>query len=270
VVDTLSPALARITQLQQSGNIEGALAELARLGSTSDARVSALARSVGQSAFRTMEDALAAAVGQRASTLAAPSYNAAEQARSLADASSNRNDFVEAGSRALRAAEAYRKAESEARAAAAAAARAPEPSPARPAPEPPPAAAPTTAPRVSTLDAERPAIMRALNRYLDAYREMDVEALRRIYPSLPRETSQALGRQFRACRSYDATFLSTEVAIGDQATTATVTARTSYTCQPKTGQQLQPQTIQEIFRLNKFGGDWLIDSTGTMDTNRRR
>lgn len=112
--------------------------------------------------------------------------------------------------------------------------------------------------------------MRALNRYLDAYREMSVDALKKVYPSLPRETEQALARGFRDCRSYDATFLSTDVALGDQATTATVTARTSYTCQPKTRQQPQPQTIQEVFRLTKFGGDWLIDSTGTMDTNRRR
>jgi hypothetical protein len=274
--DTLGPALARITQLQQSGNVEGALAEFARIGSTNDPRVSSVARSVGQAALRTMEAALAGAVGQRASTLAAGSYNAAEQTRGLADAAWSRGDFVDAGTRALSAADLYRKAENDARtaaaAAAAAAARAPEPtpSPRAEASAPPPNPAATTAPRASALDTERPGIMRALNRYLDAYREMSVDALKKVYPSLPRETEQALSRGFRDCRSYDATFLSTDVALGDQATSATVTARTSYTCQPKTRQQPQPQTIQEIFRLNKFGGDWLIDSTGTMDTNRRR
>jgi hypothetical protein len=255
--------------------VEGALAEFARIGSTSDPRVSSLARSVGQTALRTMEAALAGAVGQRASTLAAGSYNAAEQTRGLADAAWSRGDFVDAGTRALSAAELYRKAENDARsaaAAAAAAARSPEPgpSPRADASAPPANAAATTAPRPSALDTERPGIMRALNRYLDAYREMSVDALKKVYPSLPRETEQALARGFRDCRSYDATFLSTDVALGDQATSATVTARTSYTCQPKTRQQPQPQTIQEIFRLNKFGGDWLIDSTGTMDTNRRR
>ena len=271
--DTLGPTLARITQLQQSGNVPGALAELGRIGPSNDSRVSSLARSVGQSAVRSMESALAGAVGQRASALAPASYNAAEQTRGLADAAWSRGDFVDAGTRALSAADLYRKAENDARtAAAAAAARPPEPtpSPRAEASAPPPNPAAATAPRPSALDTERPGIMRALNRYLDAYREMSVEALKKVYPSLPRETEQALARGFRDCRSYDATFLSTDLALGDQATTATVTARTSYTCQPKTRQQPQPQTIQEIFRLNKFGGDWLIDSTGTMDTNRRR
>jgi serine/threonine-protein kinase len=270
--DTLGPTLARVTQLQQSGNVQSALAELARIGPTNDSRVSSLARSVGQSAVRSMEAALAGAVGQRASTFAPASYNAAEQTRGLADAAWSRGDFVDAGTRALNAAELYRKAENDARtAAAAAAARSPEPAPSpRAEAAPPPSPAATTAPRPSALDTERPGIMRALNRYLDAYREMSVDALKKVYPSLPRETEQALARGFRDCRSYDATFLSTDVALGDQATTATVTARTSYTCQPKTRQQPQPQTIQEVFRLTKFGGDWLIDSTGTMDTNRRR
>jgi hypothetical protein len=104
--DSLAPTLARIAQLQQSGNVEGALAELARIGSSSDSRVAPLARSVAQSAFRSMDGSLAAALAQKAANLAPASYAAAEQARGLADAASSRSDFVEAGSRAFAASEA--------------------------------------------------------------------------------------------------------------------------------------------------------------------
>ena len=54
------------------------------------------------------------------------------------------------------------------------------------------------------------------------------------------------------------------------ATAATVTVRTTYQCQPKTGQAPEPQAVQDIFMLRKVGGEWLIDSTGMMDNARRR
>jgi hypothetical protein len=122
------------------------------------------------------------------------------------------------------------------------------------------------------LDTERAGIMRALNRYQDAYREMSVKALQAVYPSLPRETGQQLDRAFRRdCRSYDLTFGNMQVALAaDDPTSATVNVRSTYTCQPKSAQAAQPQTVQDIFLLRKVGGEWLIDSAGTTDTNRRR
>jgi serine/threonine protein kinase len=296
-VDSLAAPLARIARLHQAGDVAGALADLARIGPTTDGRVSTLARSVAQSAFRTMDAALAAAVGQKAADLAPSSYSAAEQARRLADAAASRNDHVESGTRALAASAAYRKAESDARAAMAArtpdvtpikpatppssAAATPPPANPSPAPETPPSRAdaspvasppPATAPRPSALDGERPGILRALNRYQDAYRQMKVEALKNVYPSLPRETGQQLDRAFRRdCRAYDVTFLNPQVSlVADDPTAATVTVRTTYTCQPKSAQAAQPQTVQDVFQLRKVSGEWLIDSAGTMDTNRRR
>ena len=295
-VDSLAAPLARIAQLHQAGDVKGALADLARIGPSSDNRVSTLARSVAQSAFRSMDAALAAAVGQKAADLVPASYSAAEQARRLADAASSRSDFVESGTRALAASDLYRKAESDARAAMAArtpdvtpikpappssAAATPPPANPSPAPETPPSRAdaspvvsppPATAPRPSALDGERPGILRALNRYQDANRQMKVDALKNVYPSLPRETGQQLDRAFRRdCRAYDVTFLNPQVSlVADDPTAATVTVRTTYTCQPKSAQAAQPQTVQDVFQLRKVSGEWLIDSAGTMDTNRRR
>jgi hypothetical protein len=281
--DSLAPTLARIAQLQQSGNVEGALAELARIGSSSDSRVAPLARSVAQSAFRSMDGSLAAALAQKAANLAPASYAAAEQARGLADAASSRSDFVEAGTRALAASEAYRKAAADAQAAAALAAKTADPAPiARtPAPESPPSPraevsaappnpAPATTPRPSAPDIVTPGIMRALSRYQDAYRQMSVKALQNVYPGLPRETRQQLEKQFDDCRAYDVTFLNPDVRPAASLTAATVNVRTTYACQPKSGQRERSQTVPDIFQLSKVGDEWQIDDVGIGNTNRRR
>ncbi len=138
---------------------------------------------------------------------------------------------------------------------------------------PAPAAAAVAPPVVTPpnpLDRERPGILQALNRYQSAYRERNVRSLVSVYPSLPRETRQALERAFsRDCRDYDVTFGNMQLALnGDDPSYATVTVRTIYTCQPKTAQAAQPQAVQELFVMRKLGEGWLIDSAGTMDAAR--
>jgi hypothetical protein len=265
----LAAPLARIAQLQQGGEIAAALSDLNRLEASNDNRVTSLARSVAQSAYRVMEAALAAATGQDAAKLASASFTAAAQAHSLADAALSRNDFVLSGTRALDAAAAYRKAESDARnAAAALAAKTPPPAAAPGTP----AATPTTVPRPSAFDSERSGILQALTRYQEAFRNRSVKDLQAIYPSIPRETRQAIERQFtRDCGGYDVTYGNLQLApVADDPTAATVTVRTTYTCQPRTGQGGQPNTVQDIFALRKVGGAWLIDNMGVMDTAKRR
>jgi hypothetical protein len=123
----------------------------------------------------------------------------------------------------------------------------------------------------SPLDRERPGILQALNRYQSAYRERNVKSLMAVYPSLPRESRQALERAFsRDCRDYDVTFGNIQLALNaDDPTYATVTVRSIYTCQPKTAQAAQPQSVQDVFVMRKLGEAWLIDSIGTIDAGRR-
>jgi serine/threonine-protein kinase len=277
-VDVLAAPLARVAQLHQSGDIAGALAELTRLGSSNDPRVATLARTVAQSAFRTMETALTAATSQRARDLAPASYTSAETTRLLADSAFSRNEFVVSGTRALEASEAYRKAGTEARAAAAAAAKAPEPS--RPAPSPASASAPpapaspnpatTAPPRASALDVERPEILQALTAYQAAYRKKDVDAIRKIYPNMSREATQELRKNFDACRSYDLTFGNIEIALSDPPVTAVATVQSTYLCQPPTRQKGVPFTVEDLFQLRKIAGAWVIDRLALNDTRRLR
>jgi len=292
--DSLSTQLTRIAQLNQAGNVAAALAELDRISPSDDRRVIALARSVAQGAARSMDTALEAAMSQKAAELAPVPYSAAEQARRIADAASNRSDYVHAGRQALAATEAYRRAESEARVAAATAAAArtkpgtpqaaasssvpaiPSPTPEAPVPprtETPTAAAPSPPPAAiagaGTLAGERPGIERALERYQNAYSAMNLTALRAVYPSLPRETSQRLARQFRDCGAYEVGFgknMTVALAENDP-TAATVTAQTTYLCQPaKLTIPPDQRTAREVFSLRKEAGEWVIVSIA--DTTR--
>jgi predicted Ser/Thr protein kinase len=158
-----------------------------------------------------------------------------------------------------------------------------QPTPTVPIAAPPPVASAPEEPRVnvtttpavaappSPLDRERPGILQTLNRYQTAYRDRNVKSLIAVYPSLPRESRQALERAFgRDCRDYDVTFGNLQLALNaDDPTYATVTVRSIYTCQPKTAQAAQPQAVQDVFVMRKLGEGWLIDSIGTLDAGRR-
>jgi hypothetical protein len=98
---------------------------------------------------------------------------------------------------------------------------------------------------------------------------MDVDALKQVYPNLGREPSQRLARQFKDCRTYDVTFgnIRPSFVEGDP-TSATVAVQTTYTCEPRSRQASQPQTVQDFFSLKKFGDEWLIDRLGG-DMQRR-
>lgn len=136
--------------------------------------------------------------------------------------------------------------------------------PATPPAEPPPATTAATTPPAAVpnaLDRERPGILQALGRYQDAYRQRSVKALSQIYPNMGREDRQRLEKNFRNCRDYDVTFGNMVPALNtEDPTYATVTVRTTYTCQPRGGQEAQPQSVQDVFVLRKLGDAWLIDS----------
>jgi eukaryotic-like serine/threonine-protein kinase len=303
--DSLRVSLDRITAAYRQGDLRNALVQIDRVTPSDDRRVGMLAQTVAQAAYRSMDAALAAATSAKAADLAPAPFAAAENARRLADQALRRNDHVHAGTQALVAADEYRRAEADARRAASTpsvvtappasvpsstVAVAPQPVTGLPPSEslPPPvaapavarttAAAPPPAPepapaivRPPAVDVERAGMLRALNRYQAAYRERSVKALQAVYPSLDRDVRQALDKQFKACRDFDVTFGNMQLALSsDDPSSATVTVRTVYTCQPDTKQAAQPQAVQDVFVLRKVGDEWLIDSMGLMGTPKRR
>ena len=292
----LQARLDRITATYRSGDLSGALEQIApTLATNDDERVRQLAKTIATAAYQMMNGAARAAGAQNAANLSPGSFGAAERSKALADEALRRTDYVRVGTYALAAADNYRRAEKEALTAAATV-PSPQPavvptanvSPPAPAPAaasaPPPAPAPIAAAPAAAavgapvaaaaappaLDAERSGIMRALTRYQDAYRERSVKLLRDVYPSLPRETGQKLDRSFNDCRAYEVSFLNPQVALApDDPTSATVNVRSTYTCQPRSRQPAQPASVQDVFLLRKLGDAWLIENAGVMDTGRR-
>jgi tetratricopeptide (TPR) repeat protein len=143
----------------------------------------------------------------------------------------------------------------------------PSPAPAPPpvAAGPAPAAAPSsaaTAPpaAASAIEIERAGLVRAMNRLQDAYRERNMKALKAVYPTLPREAEQSLNRSFdKDCRVYDFSYVNPRFALTDDPTSATVTALTTYTCQPRSRQADQVISGQEVFMMRKAGDVWLVE-----------
>jgi hypothetical protein len=104
-----------------------------------------------------------------------------------------------------------------------------------------------------------------MNRYRDAYRAMDVKAIRRVYPSLGREDGQRLEKQFRNCRTFEITFANPSPSMGADPEQATFSARTTYTCTPKTGQEPLSDATSDFFQLRKLAGSWIIEGAGSLD-----
>ena len=109
-----------------------------------------------------------------------------------------------------------------------------------------------------------------LNRYRFAYRERDVDSIKKVYPSLPREEGQRLDKNFRNCSSVDVSFADVQASpLAQDATTALVTARSTYICQPKVRAPALEQSQDDVFRLRKVNDVWLIENMGSMDSRRR-
>jgi serine/threonine protein kinase len=111
----LQAQLDRITATYRSGDLAGALEQIAPMLATSDdERVPRLANTIATAAYQMMAVAARAAGAQNAAKLSPGSFGAAERSKTLADDALKRGDYVRVGNFALAAADSYRRAEKEA------------------------------------------------------------------------------------------------------------------------------------------------------------
>jgi hypothetical protein len=122
---------------------------------------------------------------------------------------------------------------------------------------PPPAAAAAKA----AIDAALAGMQGALTRYQEAYAARNMDALLRIFPTMPREDVQPTQRQFnpRNCRTFAVDILSPKFSTDADAASGTVEASTSYICQPPTAQKPIVVTTTSVFVLRKAGTTWVIN-----------
>jgi serine/threonine protein kinase len=134
------------------------------------------------------------------------------------------------------------------------------------APEPatPPVEAPSTATPATTrpppaapapVDHE-PAIRRALDKYRQAYEQLDAGLLAEVWPSLGRDE---LGRIERSFQSFDSVQVAIErCRIEVDADRASASCQVRRTQRPKAG-RVQTVDQQTTFRLERRGKDWVIE-----------
>ncbi len=103
-------------------------------------------------------------------------------------------------------------------------------------------------------------IDRALQRYLAAYRTLDLDALVAVYPRLPGDRRKHFKQLRSACTTYEVT-LSVRRRAPSAGDTVMAEAQTSYQCMPKAGSPPQAFQMSEAFWLRRDAkGAWIIDS----------
>ncbi len=127
------------------------------------------------------------------------------------------------------------------------------------APESAPVAAPPAAARTEVPPAPRPQapdeeaqIRGTLAAYAQGYRNLDVDAILRVFPRAP---APALRNAFQEAREYDVQIDVTQLRVtGDR---AVVNSRVRQSFRPRAG-RAQETTVSAEFELQKSGGTWLI------------
>lgn len=116
-----------------------------------------------------------------------------------------------------------------------------------------------TAPPPSTLERERPGIEAAMERFRMGYRNRSLGAVAAAFPTLPRQTRQAMERTFTNCVVYEVTFDAVQVQIPptDEAT-AQVDVSSTHTCTPQSGGGQTTTQERETYTLRKDGDAWVI------------
>ena len=118
-------------------------------------------------------------------------------------------------------------------------------------------------------DEREKAILMVLSRYADAYRQGSVDALKAIYPALPAAEELGLRRLFRDCRESAVHLAGVRVTWPEDAGTASVQARATYTCTPRTGQAAQTVDTDHLFLMrDRRDGRWIIERMATVQPNR--
>jgi hypothetical protein len=98
-------------------------------------------------------------------------------------------------------------------------------------------------------------VREALQRYSAALESLDVNAVRKVQPSIPAES---LAKAFRDMRELDVTIDMVKV-LSIEGTTARVSCRVIQTLTPKAGAK-RTTTVTRVMRLKRNPDVWIIDS----------
>jgi serine/threonine-protein kinase len=118
------------------------------------------------------------------------------------------------------------------------------------------AATPPAKPQASQAALDAEAIRETLGRYDAAYEALDLAAVVEVFPSLDGGQVQQLRKTFAEMRSYVVDIRITGIEVVKDA--ATVTAVVARRMTPRVGAPFPPSEVENVFRLQRAGGDWRI------------
>ena len=118
-----------------------------------------------------------------------------------------------------------------------------------------------TATPPDALEQERPGIEAAMEIFRTSYRNRNLEGVTEVFPTLPRETGQAMQRSFDDCLVYEVSFADMQVEMDPtDAALAQVDVSSTHTCTPNSGGRQTTTAQSDVFTLRKSGDEWRIDS----------
>ena len=121
--------------------------------------------------------------------------------------------------------------------------------------EPAPPAAERKPRDVDLTALDRQAILKVLERFREAYNRKDLEAIKQIYPTVPRNP---FGRGLQDCAAFDLRFVDPVVHFLT-ANTAQVNTSTIYRCIPKSRSAPKPTPpLQDRFEFERTADGWVI------------
>ena len=126
-----------------------------------------------------------------------------------------------------------------------------------PAPAPRPAPPPITAAEGTTSPAPADAVRELVKRYEQAMESRSLDALKRIWPSIPRAQEDALRNEFRQARAIDMDVDDPNITV--TGATAAVTFIRRYHLSTIDSQKLV-RTSRTTMMVRRAGGEWLIES----------
>jgi serine/threonine-protein kinase len=268
----LQDAIRSASQLRAQGQSARAIAR-AEAGLRLDRRNGALRTLVNE----ILDDAADTASTRRAAAAASGAtaldqYRQADELARRADVARREGRYSDALSAWQLAGDRYQAATAAARAQAVQPPPAPIPLPSQPAdtgsPANPPAQPtpetrpPVQAPQAPAFDG-RTIAMAVLARYRAANSAFDVNALRAIYPGLPKYRQDGLARNKKNCDAMDVRIENIEWVRVDP-TEIALRSDTTYDCRAQSGKRY-PETVREAWVLKPANGRWQIDNMGVYE-----
>jgi eukaryotic-like serine/threonine-protein kinase len=106
----------------------------------------------------------------------------------------------------------------------------------------------------------RSGVAAAMERFRIGYRNRDLDAVRMVFPGLPRDLEQAMAQTFADCLVYEVIFDEMALVLTSaDSPVAQADVRSTHTCTPQSAGPQKTTVHHDVYTLGKQGDTWVID-----------